>query len=592
MGMRQIKIVCTILTLVVFILVLLSTPHAKAATLTVAGDYATIQQAIDNASNGDTISVSVGTYYERIFIVNKSISLIGESRDSTIIDASQNGYTIYVSNADGTLISGFTIKNAGGAGNHCLIMEDTSNATVTNNIIKNSQDADGLSLVRCHYITVSSNAIQDNSQGNGISALYSTHCTIQGNTLQRNQKGIILQYSSSDNTIEDNTIESNSLYGVQIWAASNNNIIYKNHFSDNGEENAYDTCTNYWYNAETHEGNYWDDYTGSDSNNDGIGDIPYNIPGGDNQDIYVLGFFEGGGSNPPQNNPPVANVGGQYSGYTNQLIYFDGSTSYDSDGNIVSYKWSFGDGSTEYGEKVSHKYAESGKYIVTLTVKDDDGATAIDSTTVNIIANPENQAPIANAGGPYYAGVGESIHFDASASYDSDGEIVSYLWNFGDGEKTFGETVYYSYDSEGTYIVTLTVTDNNGSVKTAYTTAIISSGSGTKLSVDLPSSYTGFVGQNIQFTATTSGNNIVSYTWDFGDGTELITQNSTINHTYSEAGIYNVTITVSDTYGKNATDVTTVIITDPWKKEETPGFEMLFAIFSIVLISFIRRRYR
>ncbi|HEB37838.1 MAG TPA: PKD domain-containing protein, partial [Thermoplasmatales archaeon] len=84
----------------------------------------------------------------------------------------------------------------------------------------------------------------------------------------------------------------------------------------------------------------------------------------------------------------------------------------------------------------------------------------------------------------------------------------------------------------------------------------------------------------------------VSYTWDFGDGTELATQNSTMNHTYSKAGIYNVTITVFDIYGKNATGVTTVIITDPWKKEETPGFEMLFAIFSIVLISFMRRRYR
>ena len=590
--MQQIKIVCTILTLVVFILVLLSTSHAKAATLTVPGDYATIQQAIDNASNGDTISVSAGTYYERISIVNKlSISLIGENRDNTVIDGSYGGHTIYASYADGISISGFTIKNAGGSGNDCLIIEDTSNATITNNIIENSQESDGLSIICCQYVTVTDNIIKDNTNGNGIWLVRSTHCIIQRNIIQRNQQGISIQQVSTDNIISDNTIEGPSDCGIWIIGASNYNTIFRNQFLNN-EENANDVCTNYWYNAETHEGNYWDDYTGSDSNNDGIGDIPYNIPGGDNQDIYVLGFFEGSRSNPSQNNPPVADAGGPYSGYVNQLIYFDGSSSHDSDGSIVYYKWSFGDGSPGYGEKVSHKYAESGKYIVTLTVKDDDGATAIDSTTVNVIVNPENQLPVADAGGPYYAKVGESIHFDASASYDPDGEIVSYLWSFGDGEKTFGETVYHSYDGEGTYTVTLTVTDNNGSVKTAYTTAIISSGSGNKLSVDLPSSYTGFVGQNIQFTATTSGNNIVSYLWNFGDGTEITTQNSTMNHTYNEAGIYNVTITVFDTYGKNATDATNVIVTDPWKKEETPGFEMLFAIFSIVLISFIRRRYR
>ena len=56
----------------------------------------------------------------------------------------------------------------------------------------------------------------------------------------------------------------------------------------NNSQNAYDTSTNIWYNSSLQEGNYWSDYTGVDNNHNGIGDTPYNIPGGSNQDLYPL----------------------------------------------------------------------------------------------------------------------------------------------------------------------------------------------------------------------------------------------------------------------------------------------------------------
>jgi len=73
-------------------------------------------------------------------------------------------------------------------------------------------------------------------------------------------------------------------YGIYLENAPSN-LIYHNNLINN-ELNAYDADSNLWYNTTLQEGNYWSDYTGSDNNGDGIGDTPYNISGGNNQDVY------------------------------------------------------------------------------------------------------------------------------------------------------------------------------------------------------------------------------------------------------------------------------------------------------------------
>ena len=173
---------------------------------------------------------------------------------------------------------------------------------------------------------------------------------------------------------------------------------------------------------------------------------------------------------PGENDPPVADAGGPYTGLVGVAVTFDGSGSYDPDGGIVSYQWNFGDGTTGSGEIVSHIYNSWGVFTVTLTVTDDFGEADTDQTTATVY-----QPPIADAGGPYSGKIGELIEFDGSGSSDPDGSIVSWLWNFGDGNTGSGQTTTHSYNYGGTYTITLTVTDDDGATDDDTTYAYINS---------------------------------------------------------------------------------------------------------------------
>jgi nitrous oxidase accessory protein NosD len=152
-------------------------------------------------------------------------------------------------------------------------------------------------------------------------------------------------------------------YGIYLQYSSNN-LFYHNNLMNN-EQNAYDAGSNLWYNTTLHEGNYWSDYTGSDSDGDGIGDTPYNIPGGSNQDVYP--FME---SNGWVNEPPIANFTYTINGLS---VTFNASSSYDPDGTITTWIWDFGDLTGIYGEIETHNYSSSGTYNVILLVIDNDG---------------------------------------------------------------------------------------------------------------------------------------------------------------------------------------------------------------------------
>jgi len=191
------------------------------------------------------------------------------------------------------------------------------------------------------------------------------------------------------------------------------------------------------------------------------------------------------------NVPPTAEANGDYTGATGAAIVFDSTGSNDdTDGFIVSYAWDFGyndgdgDPVTGTGPSPSHSYAVAGDYTVTLTVTDNLGGTGDDIAMVTITT--ANLAPIAEARGPYSVSLPLElgiVEFDASwdpvdetGSYDPDGTIVSYDWDFGDPNDATpgsGPTPTHQYTASSTYIATLTVTDNSIPPLTGTDTAVV-----------------------------------------------------------------------------------------------------------------------
>jgi PKD repeat protein len=177
---------------------------------------------------------------------------------------------------------------------------------------------------------------------------------------------------------------------------------------------------------------------------------------------------------PKANRPPIAAfTATPTTGAVPFEVVYDASASSDPEGALSSFAWDFGDGQGGTGVRITHSYITQGSYTITLTVTDAQGASSSGSQTV--IALHTNQPPVASftvvspAGGDPL-----SITCDASASSDPDGTIATYAWDFGDGQGGTDVTVIHRYASAGKYVVTLTVTDNEGASSSASQTITIS----------------------------------------------------------------------------------------------------------------------
>ena len=140
----------------------------------------------------------------------------------------------------------------------------------------------------------------------------------------------------------------------------------------------------------------------------------------------------------------------------------------------------------------------------------------------------------------------EDITFDASASYDPDGSIISYEWDFGDGTTASGAVVSHAYADDGTYTATLTVTDNYGAKNSTSVTVKVNNRAP---SVSIAGPEVTSEGVEVQFEADASDIDgvIVAYEWDFGDGTTA--SGAVVSHAYASAGDYTVRLTVTDDDG-------------------------------------------
>jgi parallel beta-helix repeat protein len=486
-------------------------PQASGTIRGVPNPYPTIQAAINAANPGDTILVAVGTYSEHV-VVNKSVTLMGTNRASILTGAKSISTRVVDVSVGNIKISGFTVQCVGtqkgiyvigspsnilsniiitdnaiiGKFNVGVFLGDCINSVVTNNTF--NQNYYSLRLCESNYNTVKNNQINA-SIYYGIN-LYAVcqHNNITSNTLTNNEYGILLEYSNY-NTIDLNQIKSstqygirfsysfmclikgnnimNNYYGVYVWNCSQNQFYYNNFIDNTLQVDKYNATltANMWDNnlRPGTKGNYWSDYTGVDDGSgvgrwgearyagDHVGDtkIPHSqvsgvswfgldwyplmhpwtpVPG-----KYPVAIFT---YTPPQ---PIENL----------PATFNASKSYDPDGIIISYKWDFGDGTpiVEINQSITtHTFTKAGTYLVTLTVKDNDGLTNSTSKSVKVvpailILDLYTQQP------EPYSGRGPNMPSDA---YAPQSRVILYA------------EVTYNYEPVENKLVSFTVKDPNG----------------------------------------------------------------------------------------------------------------------------------
>jgi len=211
------------------------------------GNYSKIQDAIDNASDGDTVFVFNGTYFE-ILIINKSVNLIGESRNNTIIDANRQIDAIYLYSPN-ININNLRIQNAFRAGIN-LNSNKTDNINISNNIF----------CFNCHGIhpyfsnknlIISNNIFMNNN--NGFTLVCSSDAIIYKNKFINNSLWGMGFYMSYNCNVFHNNISHGKKYGIFLYGLSHSNYFHHNNFFENSM-NVYFILLahrNKWYE------NYW-----------------------------------------------------------------------------------------------------------------------------------------------------------------------------------------------------------------------------------------------------------------------------------------------------------------------------------------------
>ncbi len=276
----------------------------------------------------------------------------------------------------------------------------SSNVRILNNSISDTDG--GIRITSSPFTLISKNYILNNSDDDGIGIFNSDSCNIIKNILINNRFGIGIR--SSDSCYFDNNVIENNIDGINLYHG-NYNIIVNNSFSDNYEcgiflatssttednyvyhnnfinnsPNADSQANNYWDDGYPNGGNYWDDYEGADDNGDGIGDIPYLISDGANEDRFP--FMNPNGWE--ENIPPIEiYVSGPLYGrpgieYTYQVKIFD------PDNDSVYCKVDWGDesfsewlGPFDSGEPIYASHVWSlGSYCIRVKAKDIHNATS------------------------------------------------------------------------------------------------------------------------------------------------------------------------------------------------------------------------
>jgi len=310
--------------LIIFLFMLgTAVTQAEAAVITVnnsgEGNYSSIQEAVDNAQNGDTILVNAGVYRENIK-VNKELTILshsalsGSQTNRTYVIGAVPDNAVFSINSGNVTVDGFHIVGGPSgtdmSGEVGLYLESVRNCSLSNNmlvlndlgiVLNNSQGNylkgnlisfgnKGITLDNSKENVLSNNLVVKNNQG--ISVSNSINNTLVNNTAGSNEIGVFLRMSQGNKlaynlilkneygirgqTAGYNLLTSNNVYlnGIGVYlSGSSNNSLYENEFIN--RLNAVDEGNNIWNSSST--GNFWDNYAGADADGNGIIDAQYFI---------------------------------------------------------------------------------------------------------------------------------------------------------------------------------------------------------------------------------------------------------------------------------------------------------------------------
>ena len=252
-----------------------------------------------------------------------------------------------------------------------------------------------------------------------------------------------------------------------------------------------------------------------------------------------------------KNNVPVPILSASPNPVLSQtLVSFFGNNSYDTDGNITKYAWDFGDGTViaQGTTFESHAYSKPGTYKSSLTVTDNIG----DSSTANLLITVTNRNPVARI---TYTSLNVkapgSLTLNGDTSSDQDGIIVSYYWTVSNGLSASTPNATFNFTTEGTYTVTLLVTDDSGGTNSTSVIVTVSPPDNVlPIAILVSDKNTGVINDTFVFNSSSSydpDGNIILYKLDFGDGTatQFVTP-ALVSHIYKSIGIFTAKLSVID----------------------------------------------
>ncbi|MDA0172464.1 PKD domain-containing protein [Solirubrobacter taibaiensis] len=267
--------------------------------------------------------------------------------------------------------------------------------------------------------------------------------------------------------------------------------------------------------------------------------------------------------------PPTVEVASDRTNGAGPLAVKFTATGTDPDGPSAQllYKWEFGDGTAaSFDPNPTHVYNAPGEYTARVTVSDAAGATASKSITITVTSAPVNVAPVFEDG-PYAVSLNDNpmeLTFSAGVK-DPNGDKVTLEWDFDDqSAKQSGTTVDHLYTTAGTYTVKVTATDGKGGSTTKTISVVVSQKANVLPTVDvLADPVQGTAPLVVRFSSQVGDAdgdvNNLGYVWAFGDGSFSAEKHPV--HTYTAAGVYTATLTVTDARGGKTTKTVQITVT-------------------------------